>query len=88
MNKVTKEMNANLNINLMIDHKQAEEIFNSLSEENEVVTQGWDSPKKTVRFGKDVRCERIEMPFHSGAVYLCQLLNFGIDNSGAIKKIA
>ncbi len=88
MNNVTKVMNGNLNINLMIDHKQAEEIFNALSDENEVITQGWDSPKKTVRFGKDVRCERIEIPFHAGAVYMCYLLNIGIDNSGAIQKIA
>ncbi len=76
------------NRNLKLDHNQAEDIFNNLSDANEEITQAWDMPKITIRRGKDVRCERIELPYQVAPVYVCYLVNIGIDDNGEIKKIA
>lgn len=78
----------NTNMNLMIDQKQAEKIFNCLTETEEQITDGWNMPKTTVRCGKDIRCERIETPYQSGPTYMCYLINIGIDDSGSLKKVS
>lgn len=88
MENLRKKMHSYLNIDLMLDQNQAEKIFDGLKDVQEQITDGWDMPKITVRFGKDIRCERTELPYKTGATYKCYLLNLGIDDHGALRKIA
>ena len=73
-------------MNLKIDNNQAEKIFHNLSDKNEQITNAWE--KITTRFGKDVRCERIEHPLQGNCIYVCYLLNVNIDDNGELKKAA
>jgi len=88
MENLRKKLHKYLNVDLMLDQKQAEKIFEGLVDAPEQITDGWDMPKITIRFGKDIRCEKIEMPYKSGATFKCYLLNLGIDDHGAVLKIA
>lgn len=88
MENLRKKLHTYLNVDLMLDQKQAEKIFEGLVDAPEQITDGWDMPKITIRFGKDIRCEKIEMPYKTGATFKCFLLNLGIDDHGALLKIA
>jgi hypothetical protein len=77
-----------LDMVLTLDQKLAEQVFNGLSHVEEHIVDGWNMPKTTTRYGKDVRCERIEMPYQMEPTYVCYLLNFGIDDAGAVKKVS
>lgn len=73
---------------LTFERDQAEQLFNNMKNAEEHITDGWNMPKVTVRYGKDIRCERVELPFQSQATYVCTLINFAMDDDGAFKKVS